>query len=171
MTRCCWFFSRWPKRIRKTRQSTSNCASCPRRFWGKSWENIAALFGDNCSTKKSFARRFGPLFVRRLSHQYNVAMKYFICDSEEILDCVPSLIRKLSYQISAVRLGKETTLQAELDNGTQWNSTFEMFKRFLDLYYVLPTSTCPKSTICSLTPSLTRRSTHSANSLQTSTVS
>lgn len=35
---------------------------------GKSWENVAALVGDNCSTNKALARRVEALFVSCFSH-------------------------------------------------------------------------------------------------------
>lgn len=39
---------------------------------------------------------------------------------------------------------KDKTQQKKLDNETQWSSMYEMFKRFLDLYDVLPNLDMPE---------------------------
>lgn len=108
------------------------------KIFGKSWDNVAALVGDNCSTNRCFTRRVGPLFVGCYSHRYNLAMKDVISLSLPEVGHVRELMRKLSYQIPAARLRRLTHLKAKIDNDTRWSSTYEMLKRYIDIKDVLP---------------------------------
>ena len=44
-------------------------------IYGKPWDNVVCLVGDNVSTNKSLARRLGLPFVGCRSHRFNLAVK------------------------------------------------------------------------------------------------
>lgn len=52
--------------------------TCVLQVFHKSWNNIFALTGNSCSTKKSFPRRVGSIFVESSSHRCNLAMRVVI---------------------------------------------------------------------------------------------
>jgi hypothetical protein len=47
------------------------------QLYGKSWNNVAALIGDNCTTNLSFAGKANTYFIGCASHRFNLAMKFY----------------------------------------------------------------------------------------------
>jgi hypothetical protein len=44
-------------------------------YYGKWWNNVAALIGDNCCTNQSLATKANSYFIGCASHRFNLAMK------------------------------------------------------------------------------------------------
>eukprot|EP00171_Calliarthron_tuberculosum_P021824 IDg21824t1 len=102
-------------------------------LYGKSFNNVVALIGDNCETNKLFATLAGTYFVGCASHRFNLAVHDLASDSQHIINKVQSLMRKLKHPIPAAKLRKFTHLRAKLSNVTRWSSTVNMLKRYCEI--------------------------------------
>lgn len=110
----------------------------------KSWENVACLIGDNCSTNRSIARKMKKSFVGCASHRFNLAVKDYLKTYENILSKVNELMKKLKKLVPSAKLAKFTKLRAKTRNCTRWSSCFEMLKRYKEIKNFLPLLLIPE---------------------------
>jgi len=101
--------------------------------YGKSFANVIALIGDNCATNRRFATLAKTNFVGCASHRFNLAVKDMIEESNDIVQKIHDLMKKLRTPIAAAKLRKLTYLKAKTLNATRWSSCSEMFKRYQEL--------------------------------------
>jgi hypothetical protein len=108
------------------------------RFYGKWWENVSALIGDNCATNIRIASLAKCYFVGCSSHRFNLAVQDFLKSYADLLDNLNSLMAKLKNLIPAGKLRKHTLLKAKTRNLTRWSSTHDMVKRYFSIREFLP---------------------------------
>ncbi len=101
--------------------------------YGKSWSNVAALVGDNCSTNKLFAKKADCKLIGCASHRFNLAVKDIMSPYEDLLAKVNSLMKKLRNIIPSAKLRKLTHLKPKSANATRWSSTFHMLQRYAEI--------------------------------------
>ncbi|RHY57120.1 hypothetical protein DYB38_014335, partial [Aphanomyces astaci] len=70
-------------------------------LYGKSWDNVIALIGDNCSTNGAFARRAGVPLIGCASHRFNLFMSDVLADHADVIDKVNQLMTKLRFTLPA----------------------------------------------------------------------
>lgn len=112
--------------------------------YGKSWDNVVALIGDNCATNKAFARLVQTNFIGFASHRLNLAMKHLLEPHEEVIKNVQALMKKLKNILPTAKLCKLTPLRAKTAQVTRWPSTYEMLKRYFQLKVFLPQLNLPE---------------------------
>ncbi|ETO76292.1 hypothetical protein F444_08282 [Phytophthora nicotianae P1976] len=102
-------------------------------FFGKSVSGCLFLVGDNCAVNKRVSDLLGVPLVGCSSHRLNLAVRDFLEPSEDDLEGVQQLMRKLRTLKQAANLRTKTPLRAVLRQDTGWSSTFSMLKRLEDL--------------------------------------
>lgn len=101
------------------------------RLYGKSWLNVSAIIGDNCSTNKSIATKTNTKFIGCASHRFNLAMGLYLKQHETILLRIHDLMTKLQNFLLAAALRTLTPLVAKSRNSTRWSSYFSMVQRYV----------------------------------------
>ena len=101
--------------------------------FGKSLDNIVAIIADNCSVNRSISTKLCIGFIGCSSHRYNLFVKSFIMEYEQIIEKVRKLMKKLSNPVPAGKLRAHTHLSAQVSNYTRWSSTARMLERFLSI--------------------------------------
>lgn len=101
--------------------------------FGKCWNNVVALCGDNCATNKALSRKAGCGFVGCGSHRFNLAVKDMLECHADLLSNIRGLMQKLRTPTIAARLRRKTFLKAKLSNETRWSSSFEMLRRYSEI--------------------------------------
>ncbi|ETL94104.1 hypothetical protein L917_07878 [Phytophthora nicotianae] len=86
--------------------------------------------GDNCAVNKRVSDLLGVPLVGCSSHRLNLAVRDFLEPSEDDLEGVQQLMRKLRTLKQAANLRTRTPLRAVLRQDTRWSSTFSMLKRY-----------------------------------------
>ncbi|RHY87092.1 hypothetical protein DYB37_010240 [Aphanomyces astaci] len=102
-------------------------------LFGKTWDNVVALIGDNCSTNGAFARRAGVPLIGCTSHLFILFMSDMLADHADVIDKVNQLMTKLRFTLPAARLRRLTPLVAKTNNTTRWSSTYSMLKRYNEI--------------------------------------
>ncbi|RHZ21995.1 hypothetical protein DYB37_006755 [Aphanomyces astaci] len=95
-------------------------------LYGKSWKNVVALIGDNCSTNVAFARLAGLPLVVCDSHRFNLVVSDLLSNHDVVIQKVNILMRKLRNILPAARLRRLTPLRAKTLNATRWTSAFSL---------------------------------------------
>ena len=103
------------------------------RLFGKWWDNVVAITGDNCATNVAIANKVGIPFVGCASHRFNLAVQDIITTHDDLMDKVNNLMRRLKYAIPASKLRKFTDLRAKTKNVTRWSSTYKMLLRYTEI--------------------------------------
>jgi hypothetical protein len=88
-------------------------------FYNKTWENVAALIDDNCSTNKSFAGKAKSYFIGCESHRFNLAVKVHLEKYKHLLKKINNIMSKLKNLIPAAKLRAHTHLKAKTRNTTR----------------------------------------------------
>ncbi len=101
--------------------------------FGKNEDNIIFLVGDNCQVNKSLADLMNIPLVGCASHRLNLAVQEYLNDSEDILQQINKLMKKLSTIKKAAKLRKFTNLLPITRNTTRWTSTFKMVERYFKI--------------------------------------
>ncbi|RLO12335.1 hypothetical protein DYB28_000238 [Aphanomyces astaci] len=104
----------------------SNFESFVLELYGKSWKNVVALIGDNCSTNVAFARLAGLPLVVCDSHRFNLVVSDLLSNHDVVIQKVNILMRKLRNILPAARLRRLTPLRAKTLNATRWTSAFSL---------------------------------------------
>jgi hypothetical protein len=99
-------------------------------LYGKDEKSIMFLVGDNVSTNKALADRFGIPLIGCASHRLNLAVKLFFALISEPINNIDAIMKKLSNLKAAGRLRKHTLLTPIRRNATRWSSTYQMLKRW-----------------------------------------
>jgi hypothetical protein len=102
-------------------------------IYGKAEDNIIFLVGDNCQVNKTLADLMNIPLVGCASHRLNLAVQEYLNDSEDILQQINKLMRKLSTIKKAAKLRKLTHLMPITRNTTRWTSTFKMVERYFNI--------------------------------------
>ncbi|RHY54374.1 hypothetical protein DYB34_008861 [Aphanomyces astaci] len=102
-------------------------------LYGKTWDNVIALIGDNCSTNGAFARRAGVPLIGCASHRFNLFMSDVLADHANFIDQVNQLMTKLRFTLPAARLRRLTSLVAKTNKTTRWSSTYSMLKWYNEI--------------------------------------
>ena len=92
----------------------------------RSFDNVVAVIGDNCTCNKSLANLIGCPLLGCSSHRFNLCVMDFIRESSNVIEKVNGLMRKLRYPIAAAKLRQHTYLRAKCQNTTRWSSTSAM---------------------------------------------
>lgn len=61
-------------------------------------ENLAAIFGDNCSTIRAFDNLVPKILVGCASHRYNLTVHRMFNESKELIKKVNEIMKKLRNQ-------------------------------------------------------------------------
>ncbi|KAH9135418.1 hypothetical protein LEN26_006419 [Aphanomyces euteiches] len=107
-------------------------------LYGKSWSNVVALIGDNCSTNIALARKAAVSFIGCASHRFNLAVKDILANHEPLLAKINRIMLKLQDLVPAAQLRQFTSLQSRPRNATLWISTFMMIQRCMQIKDFLP---------------------------------
>ncbi|DAZ94076.1 TPA: hypothetical protein N0F65_006663 [Lagenidium giganteum] len=92
---------------------------------------VKFLVGDNCSTNKAVATKWGIPLVGCASHRFNLAVAKILAERHENVDAVRQLMLQLRQLNNAAE--KLTPRRPVLSNATRWSSTFAMLDRYLAL--------------------------------------
>ena len=98
---------------------------------------ILYITGDNCNLNKAIANNIGVPLIGCASHRMNLAVKDYLKDSEDLLDKINILMKKLSTLKGAAALRRKTTLRAVTRNDTRWSSVFKMVERMIEIQPLL----------------------------------
>jgi hypothetical protein len=120
--------------------------------YGKWWNNVAALIGDNCSTNRCMARKAQVNFIGCASHRFNLAVKDILAKYEDSLCKVNALMKKLKTLVASAKLRKFVALKPKTRNVTRWNSTHDMLKRYQELKEFIPLIMMPEVADLMLSP-------------------
>lgn len=105
-------------------------------LFGKSFDNVVTIIGDNISTNHALADLAECHFIGCASHRLNLAVQDFLQPYQGVLSRVRDLTRKLRNLKSAAELRKHTNLKPKLDCPTRWSSSFEMVERYSKLRHI-----------------------------------
>ncbi|KAH9105198.1 hypothetical protein AeMF1_018909 [Aphanomyces euteiches] len=115
----------------------------------KSLDNIVCISGDTCSVNQAIARRIGVPLIGCSSHKFNLAVKAYIQDHEELLKKVNNVMVKCKTLRNRGMLRKKTHLAPVTRNVTRWSSELAMINRFIDiephLYNLIGVADCMPS--------------------------
>ncbi len=124
---------------------TSQGASDHREFitlvlelYVKPVDNLVALVGDNCYTKRTLASSKVVGFVGCASHRYNLAMKDLLHPLQKMLDKFRDIMSKFRYPIHTAKLRQYTNLKPKLPVFTLWSSAIEMIVRHTQIREFFP---------------------------------
>lgn len=101
--------------------------------FGKSFENVIALVGDNCATNQSIGTKLKKPLIGCVSHRFQLSVREVIAEDEDAVKCVHSLMVKLRTPLLRAKLYEHTHLRAKLSNDTRWTSIYEMLRRHVAL--------------------------------------
>ena len=90
--------------------------------YGKCWDNVYCLTGDNASLKNSVATKAALQIVGCVSHRFNLALQDFIELEKERVDEINLVVLKPKYLLLSTKLRKLTHLRPKLPNATRWSS-------------------------------------------------
>ena len=90
---------------------------------------------------------YTALLIGCASHRFNLAVKSYLKDSEDILEKINNLMKKLSTLKGGAALRRKTKLTALTRNETRWSSIFKMVERMIEIQPFMTlairnTSTC-----------------------------
>lgn len=102
-------------------------------IYKKTWDNVTAVVGDNCSVNKSLANRLTCGFIGCSSHRFNLAVLDIIKSDEELIQKVNCIMKKFKNLLHAAKLREYSHLRAVTKNDTRWSSTFNMISRYFEL--------------------------------------
>ena len=106
--------------------------------YGKSWNNIICLVGDNVAVNKSISTKVDVPLVGCASHRYNLAVRDVIAGEIELVNKFNTLISKLRTLLLSSKLRKLTPLLPKICNEILCSSSFEMLRRYCQLQKYLP---------------------------------
>ncbi|KAG2778015.1 hypothetical protein PC116_g22924 [Phytophthora cactorum] len=92
--------------------------------YNKTIDVILFLVADNCSTNHSIANKLGIPLVGCASHRFNLAVKKFLTEHEDLLHQVNNLMLQLHQQKNGAELFMLTPLRPKKRNVTRWSSTY-----------------------------------------------
>ncbi|KAG3117837.1 hypothetical protein PI125_g3415 [Phytophthora idaei] len=98
--------------------------------YNKTIDMILFLVADNCSTNHSIVNKLGIQLVGCASHRFNLAVKKFLTEHEDLLHQVNNLMLQLRQPNNAAELFKLTPLRAKKRNLTRWSFTYNMLQRY-----------------------------------------
>lgn len=101
--------------------------------FGKDWDNIFSLCGDNTKVNQSLSTIRGIPFLGFHSHRFNFLLKDLLADHEPPIEKFNQIMAKLKYGIASAKLRKASNLVARTRNQTRWSSTFSMLKRHCEI--------------------------------------
>jgi hypothetical protein len=102
-------------------------------IYGKKWDNVQFICGDNCSTNKALADLAEKPLVGCASHRLNLAIQSIFADHSGLVDKVDFLMVELRKLKNAGKLRKLTDLCPERKNVTRWSSTYCMLVKYTKL--------------------------------------
>lgn len=88
-------------------------------LYGKSWGNVVALVGDNCSVNKRLAVKSSTPLVGCASHRFNLGVQYIIEQHSDTVSKVQKLMVNLRTMVAAAKLRENTSLKAKLSCSTR----------------------------------------------------
>lgn len=102
--------------------------------FGKSLNNLIYLVADNAAVNTCLADLLQIPMIGCASHRFNLACKKYLEREEPVLKKIHSLMTTLQQVKQAGKLRTKTKLEPITRNVTRWSSTYEMLKRFTELY-------------------------------------
>ena len=102
-------------------------------LFNRSFENVVAITGDNCSVNRSIARKLEIKFVGCASRRYNLALKDLFVPKSACIEKVHSIMKALKLPIVSAKLRKLTHLRPKCHVPTRWSSSAEMLRRYIEL--------------------------------------
>lgn len=99
-------------------------------LYGKSWDNVICLIGDNCNTNKAVANNASVPLVGCASHRFNLAVQDILREEETCIAKIHSIMVKLRTLLLSAKLLKLTPLRPKTRNATRWSSAFDMLVRY-----------------------------------------
>ena len=99
-------------------------------IYGKSFENVIAICGDNAEVNKALANLCNLPLVGCASHRFNIAVMNFLKPYKELLDKINTLMGKLKNLKLSGLLRNFTSLRPVQKNVTRWSSVAEMLDRY-----------------------------------------
>ena len=112
--------------------------------YGKWWNNIAALIGDNCNTNRSMSKKAMVNFIGCASHRFDLAVKDIMVEYDDLVSTVNAIMKKLKNLVPSAKLRKLTPLKPKTRNVTRWSSTHDMLERYLELKQFIPLIKLPE---------------------------
>lgn len=104
----------------------------------KSWCNVVCIVADNCNTNKAIANSVGVPLVGCASHRFNLAVEDILQEDDDFVQKIYAIMSKLRNPTLSAKLFCLCGLRSKTANETRWSSTFEMFKRYMQIREFLP---------------------------------
>jgi hypothetical protein len=98
--------------------------------FGKRLNDLIYMVADNASVNRRLSELLGIPLIGCASHRFNLAVKKFLLEYEDILLKIHNLMKALGNIKQAGKLRKSTNLRPVKRNVTRWSSTFAMLERF-----------------------------------------
>lgn len=110
-------------------------------IYGKCLKNVCVLSADNCETNRSISRKTNIPLVGCSSHKFNLAVKHHLESPEHrgAIKAVHDLMVELRKLKNAAKLRKLGVQAPKLENETRWSSTFNMLKRYFEIFDAVET--------------------------------
>lgn len=102
--------------------------------YDKTWKNTTAIVRDNCTVNRLFAKKVSCGFVVCSIHRFNLAVQDIIEQHRRIVSKVQDLMKRLKYLVPAPKLRRLTPSSAVLRSETHWSSTYNMLKRYFEIF-------------------------------------
>ena len=98
--------------------------------YGKTFENVIAIIGDNVSVNKALSTKCNLPLIGCASHRFNLAVKEHLKPQCAILEKINNLMGKLKSLKLSGKLRLHTDLRPVQRNDTRWSSTYAMVERY-----------------------------------------
>lgn len=106
-------------------------------FYGKSFDNVVCITGDNCSVNKRLADLINKPMVGCASHRFNLGVNLFLRPHEVLLGKIEQIMTRLRTLKAASKLRTQTEYSTVLRNKTRWSSANDMVQRYILLHQYL----------------------------------
>ena len=100
-------------------------------LFGKSWDIVVALIGDNVSINQSISNKLQIPLVGCASHRLNLAVRDVMSNDERLINKDNNLMLKLQNLVLSAKLRRMTLLRPLIRSTTRWSSTFNMVNRYI----------------------------------------
>lgn len=97
----------------------------------RTFENVVTLIGDNAHMNRAFARRVGAVFLEYHSHWFNVAVTDFKAGYDTVVECIHTLIRKMSFQMPSTKFAKAYSSPPQAQKRNSLGSTYGILRRYV----------------------------------------
>lgn len=107
-------------------------------LYGKQLQDAICLIGDNCFKNRAFSDKADLHHIGWASHRFYRAVEDISEDSNNVVENVHKLMRKLKTPIPAAKLRRYTDLKENYNCPTRRSSVYNMLERYQKIRKYLP---------------------------------